>query len=140
MYRLSQRLFIFLILTLGISSLAFADGITMPGDSYSLPDLQQLKPLKWQHMDAQNSETEYDATLNNYHRTMLQGAVINYLESKLSSLGVPHAAMTLTGAALIFAAGQDGKLDLNESKTMSLQFQDMRDADRAILYRLKYSW
>jgi len=139
MNRLSQRLFILLILTFSISARVLADGMTMPTDDFVLPDLYQLKPIQWQHLDEQNPESEYESMLGN-NRTLLQGAVINYLESKLSSLGVPHTAMTLTGAALIFAIGQDAKLDLNESKTMSLQFQDLREADRAILYRLKYSW
>ncbi|MBF8269455.1 MAG: hypothetical protein HW386_1164 [Gammaproteobacteria bacterium] len=139
MYRLSQRLFILSILTLSISAHVYADGLTMPGEDYVLPDLYQMKPMQWQHVDDQNPESPYESAMNN-NGTLLQGAVINYLESKLSSLGVPHTAMTLTGAALIFAIGQDAKLDLNESKTMSLQFQDLREADRAILYRMKYSW
>ena len=139
MHRLSQRLFILSILTLIISARVYADGMIMPGEDYVLPDLYQLKPMQWQHVDDQNSESQFVSAMNT-NGTLLQGAVINYLESKLSSLGVPHTAMTLTGAALIFAIGQDAKLDLNESKTMSLQFQDLREADRAILYRMKYSW
>ena len=139
MYRLSQRLSVLIFLTICIATRVFADGMAMPGDDFVLPDLYQLKPIKWQHLDELNPESEY-ASKPNYDGTLLQGAVINYLESKLSSLGVPRTAMTLTGAALIFAVGQDAKLDLNESKTMSLQFQDLREADRAILYRLKYSW
>ena len=101
--------------------------------------LNQLKSTQWLHMDSQNSYTKYERS-DSYNQQMLHGAVMDYLESKLTSLGVPHSAMTLTGAALIFAIGQDAKLNLNESKTMSLQFQDMKDADRAFLYRLKYSW
>jgi hypothetical protein len=139
MNRLSHRFFFLYILTFVISTCALADGMILPDDNFLLPDLNQLKPMTWQHEDEQTAMSEYNSTIE-YNRTLLQGAVINYLESKLSSLGVPHTAMTLTGAALIFAIGQDAKLDLNESRTMSLQFQDLKEADRAILYRLKYSW
>lgn len=140
MNSLAQQLTLLFILTFGIAKLVLADGTNLPGEDYVLPDLYQLKPMNWQHSDTQKSDDTFQDNINNYNRTLVQGAVMNFLESKLSSLGVPRTAMTLTGAALIFAIGQDAKLDLNESKTMSLQFKDLKDADRAILYRLKYSW
>jgi len=140
MNSLSRQLILLLTLTFGTANLALADGTGLVGEDYVLPDLYQLKPIDWQHADTQKSDDSYQDNINNYNRTLVQGAVMNFLETKLSSLGIPRTAMTLTGAALIFAIGQDAKLDLNESKTMSLQFKDLKDADRAILYRLKYSW
>ena len=139
MYRLARITISIFLLAMFVSSGARADDFSLPDDNLLLPDLNQLKSTQWLHMDSQNSYSKYQNS-DSYNQQMLHGAVMDYLESKLSSLGVPHSAMTLTGAALIFAIGQDAKLNLNESKTMSLQFQDMKDADRAVLYRLKYSW
>ena len=105
-----------------------------------LPDLFELKSFQWQQLEPAITNNNGYEPSGNFNEHLLQGAVQNYLESKLTALGIPRSAVTLTGAAVIFAAGQDAMLNLNESKTMSLQFQDIRDNDRAILYRLKYSW
>ena len=139
MFRLAQKLFFLFLLTVSVSSRVCADDFTLPDDNFLLPDLTQMKSIDWLHLDTKNDYSGYDRS-DNYNSQMLRGAVMDYLESKLTSVGIPHSAMTLTGAALLFAIGQDAKLNLNESKTMSLQFQDIKDADRAILYRLKYSW
>ena len=139
MNRLAQKLLILFLLTTSFSFRVFADEFSLPDDDFLLPDLHQMKSIDWLHMDSQKPRSGYEAS-DSYNTQLLRGAVMDYLESKLTSVGIPHSAMTLTGAALIFAIGQDAKLNLNENKTMSLQFQDIRDADRAILYRLKYSW
>lgn len=139
MYRLAQKLFFLILLTVSVSFRVCADDFTLPDDDFLLPDLNQMKSTDWLHMDSKNNYSGYENS-DGYNSELLRGAVMDYLESKLTSVGIPHSAMTLTGAALIFAIGQDAKLNLNESKTMSLQFQDIKDADRAILYRLKYSW
>ena len=139
MRRLAQKILILFLLTVGFTFRVFADDFTLPDENYLLPDLNQMKSMDWLHMDSKNNYSGYENS-DSYNSQLLRGAVMDYLESKLTSVGIPHSAMTLTGAALIFAIGQDAKLNLNESKTMSLQFQDIKDADRAILYRLKYSW
>ena len=139
MNRLAQKLLILFLLTVSVSFQVRADEFSLPDDDFLLPDLHQMKSIDWLHMDSQKDNSGYEKS-DKYNTQLLGGAVMDYLESKLTSVGIPHSAMTLTGAALIFAIGQDAKLNLNESKTMSLQFQDMKDADRAILYRLKYSW
>jgi hypothetical protein len=140
MHRLAHQFACILFLAFSIAGRVNAgDDFALPGDDVQLPDLYQLKLTNWQHLSNESSGQEYEPA-EIYSRQLLHGAVVNYLESKLTSLGIPHTATTLTGAALIFAIGQDAKLDLNESKTMSLQFQDLKDADRAVLYRLKYSW
>ena len=139
MNRLAQKLLILFLLTVSISIQVRADEFSLPDDDILLPDLNQMNSIDWLHMDSQKDNSGYE-TSDKYNSTLLRGAVMDYLESKLTSVGIPHSAMTLTGAALIFAIGQDAKLNLNESKTMSLQFQDVKDANRAILYRLKYSW
>lgn len=139
MHRLAQKLLILFLLTVSISFQVRADEFSLPDDDFLLPDLNQMKSIDWLHMDSQKNSSGYESS-DKYNSQLIRGAVMDYLESKLTSVGIPHSAMTLTGAALIFAIGQDAKLNLNESKTMSLQFQDIKDADRAILYRLKYSW
>jgi len=139
MNRLAQKLLIIFLLTTSFSFRVFADEFSLPDNDFLLPDLNQMKSIDWRHQDSQKVSSGYESS-DNYNTELLRGAVMDYLESKLTSVGIPHSAMTLTGAALIFAIGQDARLNLNESKTMSLQFQDIKDADRAILYRLKYSW
>ena len=139
MNRLAHKVFILFLLTACVSFRVCADDLALPDDKFLLPDLSQMKTIDWLHIDSQKDSSGYERS-DNYNKQMLRGVVMDYLESRLASLGVPHSAMTLTGAALIFAIGQDARLNLNESKTMSLQFQDINDTDRAILYRLKYSW
>lgn len=139
MYRLARITISIFLLAMAVSVGVRAGDFSLPDNNLLLPDLTQLKSTEWLRLDSQNSYSKYENS-DSYNQQMLHGVVMDYLESKLSSLGIPHSAMTLTGAALIFAIGQDAKLNLNESKTMSLQFQDMKNADRAFLYRLKYSW
>ena len=139
MNRLARKLLFLFLLTVSVSLQVRADEYNLPDDDFLLPDLNQMKSVDWLHMDSQKNNSGYENS-DKYNSQLLRGAVMDYLESKLTSVGIPHSAMTLTGAALIFAIGQDARLNLNESKTMSLQFQDLKDADRAILYRLKYSW
>ena len=127
------------LLTACLSLAVNAQDLAQPGQDYVLPDLFQQQTYEWQHQDMSITDSGYEAP-NQVSEHLLQGAVQNYLESRLSTLGIPRPAVTLTGAALIFAVGQDAMFNLNESKTMSLQFKDIRDNERAILYRLKYSW
>ena len=134
-----NRIVLVTLLTVCLSPCLFAEESLLPDNDYLLPDLFDMESFHWQHLDSQDSNRSFEKSAN-YNRHLIQGAVMNYLESKFTSLGIPRSAVTLTGAAVIFAAGQDAQLNLNKSKTMSLQFKDMREEDRAILYRLKYSW
>lgn len=139
MTRLVNRIIILFLLTVSISFRVVADDFILPDSDYLLPDLFEMESFQWKHKDSQVSDNRFEKS-NRYNKHLLQGAVLNYLESKFAALGIPHTAVALTGAAVIFAAGQDAQLSLNKSKTMSLQFKDLKEADRAILYRLKYSW
>lgn len=140
MTRLASKKFIlFLLLTAGLPLRVFAEDNLLPNEDLLVPDLFQIESFEWQQLEIPGADVGHETTMK-YNRELLRGAVVDYLESKLVSLGIPQPAMTLTGAAVIFAVGQDAKLNLNKSKTMELQFKDMREEDRAILYRLKYSW
>lgn len=138
--RVNTRFFLFLLFTV-VSFQPYAEDFTftIPEQEFVLPDLHQIDSFHWQHLESSLSDSGYEQP-NTMNQHLLYGSIQGYLENKLSSLGIPQTAVTLTGAAVIFAAGQDAMLNLNKSKTMSLQFKDIRDNERAILYRLKYSW
>lgn len=104
-----------------------------------LPDLNELGNFKWQHTDLDMSGYSYEKATK-YNKRILRRAIKDYIETKFSAMGVPRPALTLTGAAVLYAAGKDAKFSLNDSKTMSIELKDMRDEDRAILYKMKFSW
>lgn len=128
-----------LISSIIVLTLGFGFSFKVVAEEVKLPDLDELDTYQWNYTDNQ-FHSNRDKLSRNDSINLLRKAAEGYLESKFTSLGVPQRALSLTGAAIVFATGQDAKFHLNESKTMSLQVKDADSNNRAILYRLKYSW
>jgi len=122
-----------------ILSLVIIAPLSARDTNYNLPDLYAPIEFQWQQTDPLMSGNEYKQA-SRYNKRLLRSAVKHYLESTFLSLGVSENTLKLTGAALGFAIMRGAKINLNDSKTMALELQDVDDDNRTILYKYQFSW
>ena len=115
------------------STLAFAEDT-----KFNLPTLADEKGYYWRQIDNQMSQQEYkDASKHN--QRVATKLARSYLEEKIISLGIPVKGVAMAGAAVNFAV-TGGKLNLNKSKTLQLEFDDPIDSGRAMYLKFKLDW
>ena len=123
----------FILLFVGLQSPAlFATG-------NDLPVLEDPFTIKWLHTDHRTGAEEYKRA-DRHNKKLLRRAVTQYLANSFESIGVSESTFRFTGGAIFFFLKQDAEINLNDSKTMSLEFTDVRDEDRAVIYKIKYNW
>lgn len=132
------------MLKLYISLFLLLPGIVVPhtiraDDDLNLPDLSSPDDTQWRETTPSMSTEAYKQAYD-YNRRLLRRALTQYLESKFTSLGVSETTFRLTEGALFLAFKHDAEFNLNESKTMALEFSDLTDEDRAMLYKFKFNW
>lgn len=102
-----------------------------------------LLKLEFEHQylhrtDMNMSHQEYEKIYSHN-----QGLVLNnlksYSENALELIGIPGQGINLMGAALGFAFGES-RLNLNRSKTLSLEIRDVRDSNRTLYFGVKLDW
>lgn len=109
------------------------------GDSSALvPDLYKTDQLQLRTVGTQMSTQEYRAAAHRNQR-ILRKALRSYLEGTITSLGVPQQGVEYAGAAIAFAVN-GAKLNLNDSKTMSLELSDPVRDDRALFFKVHLNW
>jgi hypothetical protein len=101
-------------------------------------DLFESDKKQWLDIDHRMSQERYRAAAHNNQRVLRKSAQ-RFLESGLSSIGIPEQGIAFAGAAIGLAI-DGGKLHLNDSKTMALELNEVTNEDRALSFRLKLRW
>jgi hypothetical protein len=94
---------------------------------------------KWQTFSAEMSPGDYRRAVRDNQR-QLRKFVKSYSSETLAAVGVPRAGIAFLGAAAGLAVDGDARLPLNDSKTFALQFDNVVDSDRGLLFTFKKSW
>ena len=103
----------------------------------SLPNLgleQQYLQGTYMNMSLQ----EYEGIYGHNQRFVLKN-LRSYSENVLESAGIPEQGINLMGAALGLVFN-DPRLNLNKSKTLSLEIKDVRDSDRSFYFGVNLDW
>jgi hypothetical protein len=87
---------------------------------------------RFQMLDMNISPHEYEEIYSHNQKFVLKN-LVSYSENALKLIGISEQNINLMGAALGFAFG-DPRLNLNKSKTLTLELKDMTDSERASLY------
>ncbi len=103
-----------------------------------IPGLYNTERLEWQHVDVYMSAKEYREA-SRYNRQVFRRAAHKAIESTLMSYGIPRQGVAITGAAVGLAV-KGAKMDLNASKTLTMEVKDVVSEDRAISLKLKLDW
>lgn len=103
-----------------------------------MPGLYETKRFEWKHVDEYMSAQEYRDSSRHNQRAFGNAARTVFTET-LTSFGISKQGVEITGAAVGLAI-EGAELDLNESETLSLKFDDVVSEDRAIFFNLKLDW
>ena len=103
-----------------------------------IPDLYRSDRLQLRAVDTQMSAQEYREAAHKNQR-ILRKALRSYVEATITSLGVPKRGVEYAGAAVAFAVN-GAKLDLNDSKTLSLELSAPIRDERALFFKVHFSW
>ena len=104
-----------------------------------IPSLYKAGRLEWKHVDGYMSAQEYRETSRHNQRNFRKAARTAF-ENTLTSYGIPIQGVQIAGAAVGLAVMKGAKLDLNDSKTLSMDVKDVVSNDRAISFKLKLDW
>lgn len=113
-------------------------GVQAADGSAFIPDLYRTDRLQLRTVDTEMSAQEYREAAHKNQR-ILRKALRSYVEGTIASLGVPKRGVEYAGAAVAFAVN-GAKLNLNDSKTMSLELSDPIRDDRALLFKVHLNW
>jgi hypothetical protein len=128
------------ILTTGIAvaSMFFATSTLGDDTEINLPSLGNEESYYWRQINDQMSPQEYrDASKHN--QRVVTKVARSYLEEQFIALGVPIKGVAMAGAAVNFAV-DGGTFNLNESKTLALEFKDPIDSGRGMFLKFKVDW
>ncbi len=101
-------------------------------------ELFQPDGSRWQDIDSGMSAENYQSS-NRQNLRLVRKSAKRFILQASSSAGIPEQGVALTGAALGLVL-EGAKIDLNESKTMALELDDVTGEDRAISLRFKLDW
>jgi hypothetical protein len=113
-------------------------GVQAGDSSAFIPDLYRTDRLQLRTVDTQMSAQEYREAAHKNQR-ILRKALRSYLEGTITSLGVPKRGVEYAGAAMAFAVN-GAKMNLNDSKTMSLELSDPIRDERALFFKVHLNW
>ena len=103
----------------------------------ALPNLGS-KHMYFQGIDMNTSPREYQETYNR-NRRIVSKSLRSYSINALEVTGIPRQGILLMGAAYDLAT--DGaRLDLNKSKTLALELNDVGNSERAMYLRVNLDW
>ena len=106
----------------------------------SLPNLG-FKPYQYQHwhgVDMNISLQEYEEIYSHNRRFALK-TLRSYTKASLESVGIPEQGYNLMGAAIGLVINGP-RLDLNKSKTLALEFDDVDKPERTLYFRVNLDW
>jgi len=128
-----------LIIKTFVFMLAISTCLCVVATELHSPEFYDLVIFNWQHT-ATHLSSNINKQNSRHTKQQLRTAIKDYLATKSTSLGVSMPTLILSEIAVILAMWQDAKISLNDNKTMALELKNLKNEDRAILYRLKYSW
>ena len=94
---------------------------------------------KWQTYSTDMSQSDYERAVRD-NQKQLRRFVKSYSSETLAAVGVPKAGIAFLGAAAGLAVDGDARLPLNDSKTFALQFDNVVDSERGLMFTYKKSW
>ena len=103
-----------------------------------IPGLYNTERLEWERVDAYMSAKEYQKA-SRQNRQVFREAAHRAIESTLISYGIPRQGVAIAGAA-VGVATKGAKMNLNSSKTLSMEVKNAISEDRAISFKLKLGW
>lgn len=89
-------------------------------------------------LDTNLSRQEYEAIYRRNQR-FVRSNLKSYTQHALESIGIPEPAVNLMGTALGLVTN-GAKLDLNESKTLRLEFKNVDNQDRSLYFGFNVDW
>ena len=125
---------------LATGSIAHAEGSE---PSFPGPGIEPYE-LKFQHQNFQRvdmdiSPHEYEEIYSRNKR-FVNKTLGSYSKNVLKIIGIPEQGGYLMGAALGLVINNRSQLDLNESKTLALEFEDMDKPERTLYFKVKLTW
>jgi hypothetical protein len=130
-----------------VSACLLTTGLTAhAGDSnISLLDLgvksneSGYQPQSFHRVETNLSPREYKE-LYNHNQKVVRDTLRSYSNNVLKKIGIPEEGGHLMGAALGLVVNDRLGLDLNKSKTLALELEDVDKADRSLYFRIKLGW
>ncbi len=128
---------VFLLTTI---SIARAEG----GDSALLNLGIKADEFGYQHqafhrVDTNLSDREYEK-IYSHNQVVVRNTLRSYSSNVLKMIGIPEEGGYLMGAALGLVVNDRLGLDLNKSKTLALELEDVDKSDRSLYFRIKLDW
>jgi len=90
-------------------------------------------------VDMNMSPQEYKA-LYSHNRRLVQNNLKSYSKDALELIGIPEQVGYRVGAALDLVINDGAALNLNNSKTLAVEFRNASKPGRALYFRIKLDW
>ena len=85
------------------------------------------------------SPREYEE-IYSHNQGVVRDTLRSYSNNVLKMIGIPEEGGYVMGAALGLVVNDRLGLDLNKSKTLALELEDVDKADRSLYFRIKLDW
>ena len=114
------------------------------GDSSFLGLGIKSNEFGYQHQTFHRVETnlsprEYE-DIYRHNQLVTRETLRSYSNNVLKMIGIPKQGGYVMGAALGLVINDRVGLDLNKSKTLALEFEDVDKAERSLYFRIKLGW
>ena len=93
----------------------------------------RFKQQQMHGFDMNMSRQEYEA-VSRHNKRFVRKTLRSYTNGALNLIGVSEKAVNIIGTAVGLANNKGGKLNLNKSKTLTLELKDVGDSERTSLY------
>ena len=97
------------------------------------------QPQSFHRVDTNLSPRQYKE-IYNHNQEVVRDTLRSYSHNVLKKIGSPEEGGHLMGAALGLVVNDRVGLDLNKSKTLALELEDVDKADRSLYFRIKLDW
>ena len=97
------------------------------------------QPQSFHRVDTNLSPRQYKE-IYNHNQEVVRDTLRSYSNNVLKKIGIPEEGGHLMGAALGLVVNDRVGLDLNKSKTLALELEDVDKADRSLYFRIKLDW
>lgn len=90
-------------------------------------------------VEANVSPREYEE-IYSHNQVVVRNTLRSYSSNVLKMIGIPEEGGYIMGAALGLVVNDRLGLDLNKSKTLALELEDVDKSDRSLYFRIKLDW
>jgi hypothetical protein len=98
----------------------------------------EFKQQQFHGVDMNAAPHEYEA-LTRRNQKMLKNTLRSYTRNTLKSVGIPEQGISLVSSAVGLVV-QGARLNLNESRTLSLELRDVNDSERSLYFGVSLDW